>query len=131
MRHSILASIHHGYSTDDFQQHQFCPPGPDSWCFYKQSIDGLKFFLSANNVVLSPGDDSGVIEPKFFSKVVDRRKGNKLPFQGCVEQLEENEDTEELSSATKNMVVTAEDIDEEFQKRPRRKKKNKETKGNS
>ncbi|GFO12966.1 hypothetical protein PoB_003947100 [Plakobranchus ocellatus] len=47
MRRSILASIHHGYSTDDFPQHQFCPPGPDSWCFYKQSI-GEHIYLSGH-----------------------------------------------------------------------------------
>ncbi|GFR62329.1 hypothetical protein ElyMa_001869100 [Elysia marginata] len=38
MRRAILASVHHGYSTDDYPQHQFCPPGPESWCFYKQSM---------------------------------------------------------------------------------------------
>ena len=42
MRLNILASVYHGYSTDDLPQHQFCPPppppGPDSWCFFKKSI---------------------------------------------------------------------------------------------
>ena len=38
MRQNILASVYHGYSTDDLPQHQFCPPGPDSWCFFKRSI---------------------------------------------------------------------------------------------
>ena len=38
MRRNILAFVFHGYSTDDLPQHQFCPPGPDSWCFFKRSI---------------------------------------------------------------------------------------------
>ncbi|XP_063236861.1 tRNA 2'-phosphotransferase 1 isoform X2 [Bacillus rossius redtenbacheri] len=32
--------------------------------------DGLKFYRSVNNVILSPGDDQGYIRPKYFSKVV-------------------------------------------------------------
>ena len=38
MRRNILASVYHGYSTDDLPQHQFCLPCPDSWCFFKRSI---------------------------------------------------------------------------------------------
>ncbi|GFS04106.1 hypothetical protein ElyMa_001167000 [Elysia marginata] len=38
MRRAILVSVYHGYSTDDFPQHQFCPPGPNSWCFYTRNI---------------------------------------------------------------------------------------------
>ncbi len=33
--------------------------------------DGVKFYKSANNVILSPGNQSGFIEPKYFSKVLD------------------------------------------------------------
>ncbi|KAK3778048.1 hypothetical protein RRG08_004843 [Elysia crispata] len=36
MRRNLLASIHHGYSTYDLPQHQYCPPGPNSWCFFKR-----------------------------------------------------------------------------------------------
>ncbi|XP_005091180.1 uncharacterized protein LOC101848798 [Aplysia californica] len=38
MRTAILASVHHGYSTDDHPQHMYCPSGNDSWCFYKKSL---------------------------------------------------------------------------------------------
>ena len=31
--------------------------------------DGLTFFLSANNVILSPGNKNGFILPKYFDKV--------------------------------------------------------------
>ena len=37
--------------------------------------DGLKFFLSDNNVILSSGDKDGIIAPKYFSKVIDYRLG--------------------------------------------------------
>lgn len=39
--------------------------------------DGIQFFLSENGVILSPGDSSGVIAPKYFLKVEDR-SGNSL-----------------------------------------------------
>ena len=34
--------------------------------------DGIKFFQSSNGVILSPGNDQGVIECKYFAKVTDR-----------------------------------------------------------
>ncbi|XP_015127456.1 tRNA 2'-phosphotransferase 1 [Diachasma alloeum] len=44
---------------------------------YSQSIEnGIEFFESENGVILSPGDEYGVIEPRYFSKVVTR--DNKL-----------------------------------------------------
>lgn len=33
--------------------------------------DGLKFYMSVNKVILSPGDDIGYIKPKYFLKVCD------------------------------------------------------------
>lgn len=38
---------------------------------------GIKFFLSANGVVLTEGDDSGILRPEFFLRVTDK-KGNEL-----------------------------------------------------
>ena len=38
MRKAVYASIHHCYSTDAYPQHQYCPEGADSWCFYKRGI---------------------------------------------------------------------------------------------
>jgi 2'-phosphotransferase len=37
--------------------------------------DGLKFYRSANNVILTPGNEVGLLEPKYFSKVKDIKKG--------------------------------------------------------
>lgn len=37
MKKAILATFHHKCSTDDNPQHDNCPPGPDSWCSWKQA----------------------------------------------------------------------------------------------
>ena len=44
---------------------------------HKAMADGLKFFRSSNNVILSPGDESGVITPEYF-KQVKNVKTNQL-----------------------------------------------------
>ncbi|CAE1257683.1 TRPT1 [Acanthosepion pharaonis] len=46
----------------------------------KAMQDGLKFFLSANNVILCSGNKDGIVAPKYFSKVIDRKHGNCLPL---------------------------------------------------
>ncbi len=33
--------------------------------------DGIKFYRSENNVILTPGDDDGFLKPKYFIKVLD------------------------------------------------------------
>ncbi|CAD5118165.1 DgyrCDS6897 [Dimorphilus gyrociliatus] len=40
--------------------------------------DGIKFFISANNVILCPGDKDGVLSPKYFEKVLDRKTGKAV-----------------------------------------------------
>lgn len=56
--------------------------------------DGIKFFVSDNNVILTPGNDSGLLEAKYFKKVVDIQGNNMLvksenkihhiPCAGCI-----------------------------------------------
>ena len=36
--------------------------------------DGYKFYRSANNVILCPGNAAGILPPKYFSKVKDVKK---------------------------------------------------------
>ncbi|KAK4326061.1 hypothetical protein Pmani_003392 [Petrolisthes manimaculis] len=37
IRKNVLASFFHASSTDDRPMHKHCPPGVNSWCFYKRS----------------------------------------------------------------------------------------------
>merc|ERR1719410_2369730 len=41
--------------------------------------EGIKFFRSSNNVILSPGNDEGIIKPNLFLQVVDVKK-NEIIF---------------------------------------------------
>jgi 2'-phosphotransferase len=43
----------------------------------KAMSEGIRFYRSANNVILSDGID-GVIDPRYFSRVVDSRSGTVL-----------------------------------------------------
>lgn len=38
--------------------------------------DGLQFYLSANNVILTAGDSNGLLKPQYFSKVIEKKTGN-------------------------------------------------------
>lgn len=42
-------------------------------------LDGIKFYRSANNVILSPGDERGTLLPKYFANAVQRQP-RKLNF---------------------------------------------------
>ncbi|XP_060077881.1 uncharacterized protein LOC132557400 [Ylistrum balloti] len=46
----------------------------------KALADGLKFFRSANNVILSAGDERGIIYPAYFDTVVQRYPRRMLQF---------------------------------------------------
>ena len=37
-QHAVMAILYHSQSTDDYPQHQFCPDGPESWCFYNRAL---------------------------------------------------------------------------------------------
>lgn len=56
MRKAILASLYHGYSTDDYPQHQYCPPGLSSWCFYKRTIANHQYPSGHRQRVHTPLD---------------------------------------------------------------------------
>ncbi|CAL8123216.1 unnamed protein product [Orchesella dallaii] len=42
--------------------------------------DGLKFYQSKNNVILCPGNEDGVLETKYFSKVLNVKTKEVLPI---------------------------------------------------
>lgn len=47
---------------------------------------GLKFFRSANNVILSPGDADGFIRPCYFDSAFQRYPRGKLPFDSEIKE---------------------------------------------
>lgn len=48
---------------------------------------GLHLYVSGNGVVLSPGNEQGIIECRFFEKAIDRRTGRRLAIRGEEEQV--------------------------------------------
>lgn len=47
--------------------------------------DGIKFFISDNNVILTPGNHRGFLEPKYFDKIIDITGNNlMLPSEGKI-----------------------------------------------
>ncbi len=40
-------------------------------------LDGFKFFISSNNVILSPGDENGYIPVRYF-RLVQNRNGEQI-----------------------------------------------------
>ncbi|KAK3880998.1 hypothetical protein Pcinc_014547 [Petrolisthes cinctipes] len=64
MRKSILASYHHAVSTDDRPQHNYCPPGINSWCFFRRGeADRTKFCRKHST------------KPGYFSKIPSEHRG--------------------------------------------------------
>jgi 2'-phosphotransferase len=44
----------------------------------KAMIDGIEFFRSRNNVILSSGNSDGVIRPKYFKKVINLKTNEEI-----------------------------------------------------
>ena len=44
----------------------------------KAIADGIEFFVSQNNVILCSGNAEGILEPKYFSKIIDKGTGEEL-----------------------------------------------------
>ena len=51
---AIYATIYHCASTDNNPQHQYCPLGPNSWCFYQASIARKKNIGSHSIYIKTP-----------------------------------------------------------------------------
>ena len=44
----------------------------------KAHNNGVQFYLSENNVILTPGDENGFLKPDFFLKIIDRKTGQAI-----------------------------------------------------
>ena len=49
----------------------------------KAMSEGIKFYKSANNVILSPGDAGGVILPQYFKSVKNMKNNQELLESAC------------------------------------------------
>ncbi|KAL3872703.1 hypothetical protein ACJMK2_035910 [Sinanodonta woodiana] len=76
--------------------------------------DGLKFYLSANRVILSPGNEEGYIYPCYFKVVLKRHPYHILEFDPNI----------------KGKTVSADQTSNELDKKIKRKNKNKNKKKN-
>ncbi|PVD26417.1 hypothetical protein C0Q70_14093 [Pomacea canaliculata] len=88
----------------------------------KALLSGLQFFLSSNNVILSSGDENGVIAPIFFQKVVDRKTGQNLLQD--IAFLDETGKNHYQKVLAESELVLADDLADEVsrQRKARRKK---------
>ena len=46
---------------------------------------GLKWYRSANGVLLTPGDEAGLVPPSCFEKVIDLATGERIPMTGTMQ----------------------------------------------
>lgn len=42
--------------------------------------DGIQFYKSVNNIILSPGNQNGVVSTKYFVKVIDLKRNTELTY---------------------------------------------------
>ncbi|KAK3924126.1 Citrate synthase-lysine N-methyltransferase CSKMT, mitochondrial, partial [Frankliniella fusca] len=86
MKNAVLAPIHHCASTDAKPTHQYCPPGPESWCFYQMA-------KAANNRSKpSHKDMKTVINKQVFDAIlpVYKRLSDSERLKRCQSNLTQN-----------------------------------------
>lgn len=88
MRNAIYASIHHAVSTDDRPQHEKCPKGESSWCFYQAA--------KAKNEVPGP-----------HKKKIKRAPLNELCFQKILPLYERLTDDSLLNRCARCLTQNA------------------------
>ena len=64
MKNAILATIYHAVSTVEKPQHEKCPKGPSSWCFYRSALaQGMKPGLHRQCV-------GAPLKPEYFKELL-------------------------------------------------------------
>ena len=75
MARAIWGGLMHRCSTDDEPQHQFCPPGEDSWCKWQQVKAGARVSYSYKQAILKAVFEA--IKPTYIQladkKLLERR----------------------------------------------------------
>jgi len=71
------------YYTYGLRPEGECPPDIDVIIYINLKLaleDGLEFFRSEQNLILTRGNAKGILEPKYIEKVADLRAAKFLPF---------------------------------------------------
>ena len=87
MQKAILATPHHCFSTDLKPQHQYCPAGKDSWCFYNSAKAKGETPVSHDVALNHPMDEALLRE--YIMPVYDRLSTLKL-LRRCERQGTQN-----------------------------------------
>ncbi|GFV14581.1 uncharacterized protein TNCV_3999321 [Trichonephila clavipes] len=86
MKKSIYATLYHSISTDKNPMHMKCPPGKDSWCFYRRALaKGEKPAPHKFNI-------GTPINPDYLTKIVPiyQRLASDSLLKGCARCLTQN-----------------------------------------
>ncbi|GFW16825.1 uncharacterized protein TNCV_2759531 [Trichonephila clavipes] len=86
MKKSIYATLYHSISTDKNPMHMKCPPGKDSWCFYRRALaKGEKPAPHKFNI-------GTPINPDYLTKfvLIYQRLASDSLLKGCARCLTQN-----------------------------------------
>ncbi|GFU19101.1 uncharacterized protein TNCV_4397041 [Trichonephila clavipes] len=86
MKKSIYATLYYSISTDKNPMHMKCPPGKDSWCFYRRALaKGEKPAPHKFNI-------GTPINPDYLTKIVPiyQRLASDSLLKGCARCLTQN-----------------------------------------
>ena len=64
MRNAVLATLHHSTSTDEKYNHDYCPSGETSWCFYQKATANKKEAGPHKTNISTP------LKPEYFKKLL-------------------------------------------------------------
>lgn len=82
MVQAVWASYYHSISTDECHHHEFCPEGPQSWCFFQRAVtEGVE--PRAHSKAL-PADVAQAIRPVY------ERLSDRSLLAKCIDGLTQN-----------------------------------------
>ncbi|GFW37255.1 uncharacterized protein TNCV_5021531 [Trichonephila clavipes] len=86
MKKSIYATLYHSISTDKNPMHMKCPPGKDSWCFFRRALAKGEKPAPHKFNIRTP------INPDYLTKIVPiyQRLASDSFLKGCARCLTQN-----------------------------------------